>query len=104
MIDSIQFTSQVRLLDLNWKYFSKINSKKNKKKKVYKAQVGPILFNYYRISKTLLIISNIHRVLNKTEITINDLNEFMNKIYSAVNKVVDKEDIQLAISRIDFCG
>lgn len=103
MIDTVHLTSRIMPSDINWEHFHKIR-RNNKGENVYKAQVGTILFNYYKTSRTLLVISNTHRVLNKFDITINDLQLFVNEINSAVNKVVKNNNVQLEISRIDCCA
>ena len=108
MIDTVHLTTSIMPSDIKWENFHKVKRRKDKGKNkgeiVYKAQVGTILFNYYKTSRTLLVISNTHRVLNKFDITINDLQLFVDEINSAINKVVKNNNVQLEISRIDCCA
>lgn len=101
MIDTIHLKYSVKYTDIKWEHFEKIKSRKG----VYKADDNTILFNYYSYSNTLFIILNAHRVLEKFDVNLSDLNILQKKIDQAMVKVVDdynKENLELM--RCDFCA
>lgn len=101
MIDSLHFKYSVEYKELKWERFEKIKGKKG----VYKAETDTILLNYYKYSKTLVIILNAHRILKKFDIQLADIHILQEKIEQAIIQVVenfDKENLELL--RCDFCA
>jgi hypothetical protein len=101
MIDTLHEKYLAEYEDIKWEQFKKIKSKRG----IYKAQIKNILFFYYSGSKTLLIILNAHRVLEKFDIKLSDLPKLQENINRAMIQIVDNYDKErLELLRCDFCS
>lgn len=97
MEDTIDFISKIKPIDINWSKFKKI------RKDVYKCYYKKVLFNYFVKSQTLLIITNIHKILNKSDITITDTNIYIRKLEAIIRQVLRTSNFKLVLSRLDYC-
>lgn len=110
MIDSINFLiKDVENLDFKHLvelgiYPKEFKIKKNKFECIgYTYKYKNILFKYNKNFQTILIITNVHKILQKRDIHINDLSRYKNKIYEIVTEVLNTSNMKLELNRIDYC-
>lgn len=113
MIDSINFIMK-NVEELDFKHICKQTNDKinhyikrnyntNYQNSCYSLKYKDINFKYNSNLKVVTIVTNVHKVLNKTNITASDLNEYEGRVHQAVREVLNTNDFKLDLSRIDYC-
>lgn len=97
MLDTVNYTAHIETTDIDWFKFKKI------RKNVYMCYYKKVLFNYFVESQTLLIKTNIHKILNKSDITTTDIKIYIKTLKSIIRQVLKISNFQLILSRLDYC-
>lgn len=101
MFDSVRLTiSDFDTYKLNWELIKKKNIIKSK---------AVIIINYkdcelqiFLSSGYILLITNAHNILNKSNICVSDLKEFERRIKAVLNDVILDGIYSISVNRLDF--
>lgn len=116
MIDSINFI----IREIKWINFNHLNKLRIYPKKYYKYQKNGLVIKGYSFTykclafkfdtyhRSLIIIANAHRILNKRDILLKDKLEYELKLYELLRPIFEgiifyEEDPILELNRIDYC-
>lgn len=100
MIDSINTTLKVKKSQI---YNFKKRFKRCSKDYVYSFKYKGIHFNYYLLHSTLTLSTHASSILHKNNIVETDVNEYLDLLYKIIKEVVDIDEINLSLSRCDYC-
>lgn len=77
---------------------------RNSKQRFYKFEYKNVRFFYFLYSKSLYIQTEVDKIIGKRDITLNDKEEFINKLIEIITKFVNikKKDIKFNVCRIDY--
>lgn len=110
MVDSINFNvDNISIKDIKIPEDVEVKTFQNKKVKNIRLQNGMqffyknIGFYYYPHIRKLVILANPHKVLNKRDIKVSDLNEYDEKLNKILNEVIDLNKFTPYLSRFDYC-
>jgi len=101
MFDSVRITiAEFDLCKLNWNLIKKKNISKSK---------SVIIINYkncelqiFLSSGYILLITNAHTILNKSNICVSDLKEFERRIKAILDEIILDGKYSISVNRLDF--
>lgn len=112
MIDSINYI----IRDIEWvnfeyllkqgiipKEFKNINKNNGFTNICYSFNYKGVEFKYNKSYKIITILTNAHKILNKRDVTLNDLEEYKSKLQDILSIVFNNSDVKLELNRIDYC-
>ncbi len=100
MLDTITFV----VLNVLIKQFFQFSMRFQKHNKYeYHLVYKGLKFDYYMGSQTLVIKANAHKVLEKGFVSLQDLENYKNRLLSIVKEVTGTDKLLLQLSRLDYC-
>ena len=112
MIDSINYI----LRDIEWvnfdyllkqgiipKEFKNVNKSNGFTNICYSFNFKGVEFKYNKSYKIITVLTNTHRILNKRDVTLNDLEEYKSKLQEIISTVFNNSDVKLELNRVDYC-
>lgn len=97
MVDSVRLTiNGFDFSQLNWSLWG------TDKRKKRSAEFKGVVLQLYCESGTILLICNAHKVLNKKDISIRDLQEFQRRIEAILKDVILDGIYNIELNRLDF--
>lgn len=102
-VEWIDFKNICKRIQGKIKPYTKINKNTGYKNSCYSFNYKGITFKYNFSFKLIIIITNAHEVLNKSYITESDLNEYEGRVYQTVSEVLNTNNFNLELSRVDYC-
>lgn len=112
MLDSINFIihnteklnfKRLKKLGITIKHFQKINPNTVYINSCYEFKYKNIEFKMNNNTGILTIITNVHKILNKKDITLSDKIIYEQKIQAILIEILGTNNFELEVSRIDYC-
>ena len=102
-VEELDFIHICKIIQGKVKHFIKKNKNTGYENSCYSFNHKGMEFKYNSNLNVVTVVTNVHELLNKRDITESDLNEYEGKVLQAVSEVLNTNDFKLDLSRIDYC-
>lgn len=100
----LDFKHICKLGKLKIKHFTKVNKNTGYINHCYEFNYKTIEFKYNSNTKILVVMTNTHKILNKTDnITLSDIEEYEERVYQIVSEVLNTNNFKMELNRFDYC-
>lgn len=102
-VEELDFKNICKIIQGKVKHYTQRNKNTGYENSCYSFNYKGIEFKYNSNRKLVTMITNAHKVLNKMDIKESDLNEYEGRVHQAVSEVLNTNNFNLELSRIDYC-